>query len=526
MWGKVGYAVFACAFALVGVSAPVAEAAPGRALPTATARPVPLLSSQQASRFMQQVARREAHAQRPGVMFDGETGLTFDGHAIDFHTGQLVGGPRNWSAPSKESLDITLLVKAVQGDKVARLAVSPTGKPDDAVRVAIDRLSRKIDAYQRFHEQYPSFGGFLPWFKVAGAPGQRRMEPMPGWHDRAPALDNGQLAWSVYHAAAALREAGHPELAAKYDAQLALMKKNVVRIFFDPAEQTMRAEARMTAPNKLAPHEQTYVTNPDNPYYLNDSSEGLMMVHFADLFGEWKGQEAARAAMWSIPRHAPATYVTADGERITTDREWRFSSHEEWGYLVLPLRDVPVADRLFVNAQRARTAFSADGQRPGLYASTHRPVRSPDEPLTYENRVGIRSIATPGTRAMSVYAPYAAAPLALVDKRVFATWLKNMTRAPRMFGENGVGESFSGSGKAFAPVLTWDGKVLPLVAWSGGIAREVREQLKKDGKYDRFVETVTNSYGDAFSKIEGEGVPLRAPTAGVPQGMSDFKAAR
>lgn len=504
---------------------------------------------------MEQVARRESHAQAPGVLHDAETGLTFDGHAIDFVTGKVVGAPRDLSAASKESLDISLLVKAVQGDRIAQLAVSPTGNPADAIPVALDRLRRKIDSYRDFDERYPGFGGFLPWFRIDGPPGRRKMEPLSDWKDRIPALDNGQLAWSVYHAASALKAAGYRDLAAKYDAHLKLMSKHVVGMFFDPVEQTIRAEARIVGPNRKAPNENRYVTNPDNLYYLNDSSEGLLMVHFADLFGTWAPAHArsdqsptrtsaapspsttvtahtdavkfddapsARDALWTIPRHIPATFVTRAGSRITTERGWRFSSHEEWGYLMLPFRDIPIANALFVNAQRARTAFAADEGRPGLYASTHLPQVGNASPL-YENRMGIPSIATEGTEAMSVYAPYAAFPLALVDKNMFATWMKNMLSAPRMFGEHGIGESFDGAGNAIAPVLTWDGKALPLLAWSGGISSDVRAALQRDGKYDRFLATVAAGYRRfTMATLEGANVPLSPPSAGVPRAMSDF----
>ncbi len=510
---------------------------------------------------MDTVARREANAQAPGVMHDHETGLTFDGHAIDFKSGQLVGGPRNWSAASKESLDVTLLVKAVQGDRVAQLSISPTGKPADAVPVALDRLNKKIESYRDFHKRNPGFGGFLPWFTVAGAPGQRKMEPMPDWKDRVPALDNGQLAWSLYHAATALREAGHHELADKYEAHERLMAENVVRMFFDPAERTLRAEAKMVPPsNGIAPASlpakaNQYVTNPDNKYYLNDSAEGLLMVHYADLFGKWRGasdagrtasadgasnaahasetahtenvtfkdRPSARDALWTIPRHKPATFVNKAGERITVDEGWRFSSHEDWGHTVLPFRDVAVANALFLNAQSARTGFAADGGHPGLYASTHMPQVG-NKPPIYENKMGIPSISMKGTEAIPVYAPYAAFPLALADKRMFATWLKNMISTPRMFGPNGIGESFHGNGKAMAPLLTWDGKVLPLVAWSGGVSDEIRTNLKRDGKYERFLATVTSGYGRfPAESIEGRHVPMSPPTKATPRGMSDFK---
>lgn len=510
-------------------------------------KPTPLMTLRQANLFMDNVARRESHAQAPGVMHDHETGLTFDGHAIDFATGQLVGGPRNWSAPSKESLDITLLVKAVQGDRVARLALSPSGKPEDAVPVAIERLTRKIESYHDFDKRHPGFGGFLPWFTVAGEPGERHMEPMGDWGDRVPALDNGQLAWSLYHAATALKDAGHPELAAKYQAHEKLMSKNVVRMFFDPVEKTLRAEAKMLEGASVAPKNNRYITNPDNKYYLNDNAEGLLMVHYADLFGKWKDvadvpgthvsetahtdnvklteRASVRDELWTIPRRSPATYVSGAGEKITTEARWRSSAHEDWGHTVLPFRDVAIANRLFLNEQSVRTGFAAEGGRPGLYASTHLPQVG-NAPPVYENKMGIPAIGMKGTEAIPVYAPYAAFPLALADKKIFGTWMKNMLDSPRTFGPNGIGESFNGNGKEIAPLLTWDGKALPLVAWSGGVTSEIRANLKRDGKYDRFISTVTAGYARFSTDTIGDHFPISVPTKATPRGMSDFTAAK
>ena len=43
-----------------------------------------------------------------------ESGLSFDGVSLDTNTGKLKE-IRNWSAPSKECLDIALCIKAIEG---------------------------------------------------------------------------------------------------------------------------------------------------------------------------------------------------------------------------------------------------------------------------------------------------------------------------------------------------------------------------------------------------------------------------
>src|SRR6185503_5251901 len=60
-----------------------------------------LPSRAEARRFIRKVVARERRFYQPGVSYDAETGLTFDGHPIDRATGELAGAPRNWSAASK-----------------------------------------------------------------------------------------------------------------------------------------------------------------------------------------------------------------------------------------------------------------------------------------------------------------------------------------------------------------------------------------------------------------------------------------
>lgn len=468
-----------------------------------------LPSRGEARRFLREVVARERRFYQPGVSYDGETGLTFDGHPIDRLSGRLRGAPRNWSAASKESLHIILLAKALAGDPMARALVTPD--PDDpskAVGRAIDVLGRKIATYRRFDARNPGFGGFLPWFKVAGG----ELEPMDGWEGRVPGLDNGQLAWSLYLAEGVLREQGQVELADAYRQHLDLMADNVVRIFYDPAGKQFRGEAVLARGAAVPPGKNRYRKQ---GYLIEDAYEGLLLVHFADLMGRWRGGAAAgRQAVWRQPRRKPARFQH-DGKPITVVEGHWFSSHEDWGFLVLPYRDLPVADRLFANAQRVRTQYSARRGLSGLFASTHRPVRGSAGQLAYENASGIQEVAKDTVRTgKPIFAPYAAFPLALVDQRLFAGWLKSMVGRPGMFGPYGIGESYSEDGRS-APLLTWDGKALPMIAAMGGVSREIGRLLRRDGVYPAFMARVAADYR-LFDEaaIEGEEIPFHAPPAG------------
>jgi hypothetical protein len=477
-----------------------ADGAPRRASPAAG-----VLVGHALSRFTQELIERERGFFRAGVAYDGETGMTFDGHPIDPVSGKLTGSARPWSAASKESLHLILLVKALEGDPTARALLTPDPRdPQLAVGVALDVLRRKIAAYRQFDRDYPGYGGFLPWYKVEHG----KVAPTDGWTDRVPGLDNGELAWSLYRARDVLERLGHPELALEYAAQLDLMKKNVVRLFYDPVEHKMRAETRLVAGNLLAPMLNRY-ENSRADHFLDDPYEGLLLCHFADLFGDWEGQVEGKELIWKEPRRRPATYGKGALRISVVEGNW-FSSHEEWGFLVLPFRDVQIADRLFVNAQKARTAYSASHGWPGLFASTNAPA--PDGTPGYLSALGVPSIARAPVSAQLVFAPYAAFPLALVDKPMFATWMRRILRTPRMWGECGIGESFRPQGNVIAPLLTWDGKALPLVAMMGGISGDIAAQMKRDGVYHRFIERVRADYRNFDGeRLRGDRLSLRAP---------------
>ncbi len=494
------------------------------------ARPPRLMSTRQARTFMRQVARREARFLRPGVGYDDATGMTYDGHDIDIATGELrAGGPNNRSAASKESLHLIVLYKAIAGDETAQRLISPDA-PERAAEIALQVLDRKIRSYRDFDRRHPGFGGFLPWYRIEGG----RVEPLADWTSRVPGLDNGQLAWSLYVVARGLRQHGHRALARRYEQHLERMGRNVVRIFYDPSRRLMRGEARLGRGSSVAPGRNRYETQ---GYHIDDPFEGDLLYHFADLFGDWRGHAGGRDAMWQRPaRRQPAVFDDGNGPITVSKGHWH-SSHEQWGFAVLPYVDVEAARTIFDNEQRMRTIHAA---RRGewLKASAHVPQRD-NAPIAYLNALGIgdQGVTIDRVEPNDVYAPYATFPLALAEghdpgghdhaRRVFATWLRTMVRAPRMWGPYGMGESFNGSGDAIAPTLTWDGKILPLVAWMGGIVAETRQYLAAEGRYQRFVEHVRSDYAHFEGRpIEGTQRPLEPPSRNVPRGMRGFPRPR
>src|SRR5207244_3940193 len=104
-----------------------------------------------------------------------------------------------------------------------------------------DLLAKKIDSYEKFSREYPGFGGFLPWFLIS----DDGMKPTWDWEDRVPALDNGQLAWSLFLAASILKEEGFAELSRRYEAYWKRLAKNAVPVFFSPVDGKIRGVAKI-----------------------------------------------------------------------------------------------------------------------------------------------------------------------------------------------------------------------------------------------------------------------------------------
>ena len=105
----------------------------------------------------------------------------------------------------------------------------------------------------------------------------------------------------------------------------------------------------------------------------------------------------------------------------------------------------------------------------------------------------------------------AAFPLAMVDRPLFAGWMKSMVERPGMLGPYGIGESYGEDGTS-APLLTWDGKALPMIAWMGGVSADIGRQLRRDGRYDAFMKRVRDDYRLFDPRTNtGEDVPFHAP---------------
>lgn len=401
---------------------------------------------------------------QPDVGYDARTGLSLDGVDIG-PDGE--GTSRRHGAPSKESLHLILLVQAVRGDPLAMRMIAPAD-PASARAVAEEILQRKIATYERFHERFPEFGGFLPWYYVPEASGP--VVPMEGWQRRVPALDNGQLAWSIYYTWHALREAGVTDLAERYHEALQRMQDHVVPMFFDERVGQLVTEAPVVGSS--LPAEQ----------YLDDPYEGILMVHFADLFGTWP-TPLARERLWRAPRRIPHVDGTALGEVDST--------HEDWALLILPFLDVDVARAAFNQQWRARLAYVSEHGHLGPMAAAH---HATDSGVVYRSLLGTPPLGQVQPEALDVYAGYASFSLALVDRAAFEATFSRVATRPGMMTRFGLADSVD-SGGHVSPIVTFDGNALPVIGAMGGVQEAMGRYLREDGLYADFLARVRSDYG-------------------------------
>ena len=462
--------------------------------------------------FIRRLLLAEAPFFKEGIFTHHTTGLTHVGISIDPYTGQLLQNPRNWSAASKESNHLTLLCLSLSGDGRAQALVSR--------KSSLEIIKKKMTSYEKFDREYPGFGGFLPWFLIT----ENGILPTPEWQNRVPGLDNGQWMWALFLTSYVLKQQGMRILAGRYLKYWQKLARNSVMVFLENSQHKIRVEARVHDP-KAFPTPSNYSDNLAG-YYLDDPYEGELLMMFMTLFSP-SLSDLEKQMLWENRTMPVATYMTKNNEGITVEKGYWYSSHEKWKYFVLPYLDIPRAKQMFLNGEKARTWYSAENHIPGLFSSTHAPLGE-NQFIYYRDGLGVPSLASQPIVRSDIVTPYAAFPVMLADIKTGLLWLWNMISAPKMQGPYGITESILTNGKAIAPVLTCDGKILPLL---GGILGQasislMRKALLQFEVYDVFKVLVTAEYEKVFTKEKPEGfsLPFRLPTQAIPQGMEDFQA--
>lgn len=476
-----------------------------------------LLSSEEArQQYLEYVMYWEGQFMQDGVGINFASGLTYDGHPLNYTTGEITGAPHPFSAPSKESIHVGILAHIIAGNPLAQLLIS--NDSTIAHQTAIKILENKITSYEKFNAQYPGFGGFLPWFAVNDS----GMVPTWDWVGRVPSLDNGQLLWGLVALIEALESQNLTDLATRYQNHLNLMTQYASMIFYagDGKIRTVTLINNMSA----IPYPENY-QGPipcGDPCYLDDPYEGELFVVYLTLFGGLP--QADQDLLWQnkLPKLQKVDYSTPYGN-ISTQRGWWFSSHENWKYLLLPYQDVDVMDRILRNGERARTWDAYLSSLPGMFACINDvcPPENPD--CGYISPTGVQELAFEPVLRRDVITGYSTFPLFLVDNVTALIWYDNYLKGPKGQNPYGSTEAINVNGTLISSLTTWDSKMTTVSAILGGVGDFTRKVLKDRGVYNNFTSRVEDAWGSKFNILEGEHFEFMLPPTTMPLNiLKDF----
>lgn len=463
----------------------------------------------------------------PGVAYDQETGMTFDGISLDPATGELnrgppPAGPFGFSAASKEALHLSLLALALNPSFVGKDLAPLVYGEDEAMEI----LEKKVKTMEDFDKAEPGYGGFLPWFCSRGAIERGRVRqcrslqdeastlaPTNDFFNKVPGLDNGQLAWGTYAVARTLRRRAVEDpkfnaLAKRWEARLERMRTTAVPLFY-----AGRGTGAVRAVSKIVNTSRDAFNASDNaetmmvyPAFLDDAYEGELMVLFMDLLADWSAYPNSgleeRNKMWERKqiKLVARNYTTANGSDITVQEGFWFSSHEQWKLMVLPYLEIPLVNQVFTNSEYVRVLDAINRGIPGLFASSHAPPNVRCGRLGgYCNAVGVQEVASQVVYWDQSVTPYGAYPVMLVDQAAGLAWYNIMLSLPKMQTETGSVEASDVHGTAVAAVLTWDTKVTSVLAMLGGTGPLISSFLAADGHREQFQERVGKMYSEVFS---------------------------
>lgn len=384
--------------------------------------------------FITDVLYWEGKFAKPGVGYNGENAMTYDGTLLRYKTGlewQHASGRHNFSAASKEALHVMTLAHAINGDSGAARFISPHS-PSSAPDIAYGLMKQKLETYLAFNKTYPGFGGYLPWYNNT----YKKLAPTDDWVNRVPGLDNGELIWAVYAAVQALEsssKANYQSLATKWQAWLDYTKQNAVKMFY-------YGNGRVCAVVDLKQH-----LPPDHPKqnYTCESSSYLDDPYEGELFTWWLYfspglTQADKRAIWIYkrPQLKSVEYHKGGVGPITVQEGFWFSSHEQWKVMEMPYYDVDIVKRVYTNAERARTCNSVVKDIPGMYASVNNVTNKQGQIIGYISNAGIPSIANQTQQELDVITPYSVFPTLLVNgergRAVGMAWWWNMVLGKKM----------------------------------------------------------------------------------------------
>lgn len=487
--------------------------------------------------YLENVIYWESKFAQPGIGYDAASGYTYDGHPLNYATGELYGEPHLFSASSKESIHMGIIALALDGNDLALHYVGGREK-------LIDLLTLKMKGYTNFNKEYPAFGCYTPWITFDATTGT--FLPLPDWMNRVPGLDNGEWFWSLYAIADMLevqstKDASLQALAKQYRALVDCQIANTKLIFYQG--DGLVADVVNVVDPKAQPTPANYNITATTGY-LNDPYEGETLTHVLYLFGDFATEEE-RMRLWeqkrpklqSVQYQIPKVDEIADsrlrqllqekGSVITVQRGFWFSTHEQWKALLLPYvnnPDLPDVHRLFLNAEKVRTWDAHQHDIPGLMASINDVTDGSQTIPDYSSACGVPEVASQTVERRDLLTPYGSFGLFLFDKSAGLCWYNNMLRGPRMQSAFGSTEAINVNGTEISPLTTWDSKETTVLAMLGGIGHLTERALRRvpdalyGDKYRRFVHIVKSEYARVFphESILGDHIPLATPKNEVP----------
>jgi hypothetical protein len=135
--------------------------------------------------------------------------MTFDGTALNCTTGEP--DPLNlhyWTAASKESMHLAISALYLYNKIHRTTPFNLTLNEEQVIRT----LEKKISSYEKFNENYPGYGGHLPWMFVRNG----TITPANGWYNSTPSLDNGEMIFGLKALYEVLRVRGYFKLSKRY----------------------------------------------------------------------------------------------------------------------------------------------------------------------------------------------------------------------------------------------------------------------------------------------------------------------
>lgn len=413
--------------------------------------------------LIEELIPREAFYFKPGVGIDSATGMPYD-HIRYRLKRNILGEVGNYTAASKLSLSISYLLGVIKGRDY--FASAPLSPPE-----ARTALRKTLKTILRYTKEFKDYGGFLPWVDI------RPDGTIAPATLKVPALDNGQMTWTLAAVIAAFEHSDVRQEKELYALAGAILKKQNYRRFYDVKKGLLHGSIQK---NPL-----TNVWTQDKTYYLNDMFEGVLAV----LWGVLNGQ--IPEAAWDNLNIPTVDYKTEHKEKVTTFLGFRASFHEHWALIFLPLMETPLSI-LYYNYLYAQADYARRNHLPGFLSTGY------DSNGNYK-QMGIPELAAQPVDRHDVSVVFATAMGLLISKPVAAAWLKNIYYFGNVLTSFGAVESVAPDG--YADIFTADAKGLTVLSASEGVTNEVKQYLMthqvpgtKVSMYEKFLQLVNKKY--------------------------------